>query len=181
MAFETEKKYRLSIEEFEALGRRCEAVTNSNPPTIFELNEIYNLDPSRYEPGIIRIRTTGDKAQLTFKRHFSANANVKTHIEYETTIGSPEETRQILEAIGIFPTLEYEKRRRTFQIKGFEVVVDELPFGHFAEVEAEEGRIKEIEELLGLGDASAEELTYPALTEIFGKSVDGLISSKFIG
>jgi adenylate cyclase class IV len=66
----------------------------------------------------------------------------------------------ILCAIGFTPALVYEKRRATWDIAGAEVVVDELSFGLFVEIEAEEKAILEIEKAIGLHDAEAEMASY---------------------
>ena len=49
-------------------------------------------------------------------------------------------------------------------VGGAEVVLDELPFGLFVEIEGDEPRILEVEKLLGLDAAEAEHASYPELT-----------------
>ena len=50
----------------------------------------------------------------------------------------------ILEALGYYPALVYEKRRETWRLGETEIVVDELPFGLFMEIEGAEKSIKEL-------------------------------------
>ncbi|MCZ7667933.1 MAG: CYTH domain-containing protein [Chloroflexi bacterium] len=51
-------------------------------------------------------------------------------------------TAVIFERLGFLPTLVYEKYRETFMLDGVEVVLDEMPYGDFIELEGEEAGIK---------------------------------------
>ena len=64
-------------------------------------------------------------------------------------------------------------------LKDVEVVLDELPFGLFAEIEGEENSIREVEEQLGLADAEAEMATYPELTSRYGEQRGDMIEARF--
>src|SRR5919106_1411465 len=85
----------------------------------------------------------------------------------------------ILEALGYRPALVYEKRRETWRAAGAEVVLDELPFGLFVEIEGEEARILEVEKLLGLDRAEAEHAPYPELTLRHGTKRGDVVESRF--
>jgi adenylate cyclase class IV len=85
----------------------------------------------------------------------------------------------ILEALGYRPALIYEKRRETWHLAGAVVVIDELPFGLFAEIEGEENSIKEAERLLELENAEAETATYPQLTKQYGERKGATIEARF--
>ena len=60
------------------------------------------------------------------------------------------------------------------------IVIDELPFGLFAEIEGEENAIREVEERLGLKDAEAEDATYPELARRHGEKRGELIEARFM-
>ena len=56
----------------------------------------------------------------------------------------------ILDALGFTRLLVYEKRRHTWPLGPTEVVIDELPFGLFMEIEGEEDEITAAEQTLGI-------------------------------
>ena len=85
----------------------------------------------------------------------------------------------ILTSLGFQPALLYEKRRTRWNIGKAKVVIDELPFGLFMEIEASEKQIARVERLLGIEDLPAVIETYPTLTGKFGKDRKGVIESRF--
>ncbi len=48
------------------------------------------------------------------------------------------------------PTQSYEKYRETFQLDAVEIVLDEMPYGNFVELEGKEDGIKEVAARLAL-------------------------------
>jgi adenylate cyclase, class 2 len=180
MAIEVEKKYRLTAEQFEPLRRRLEdAGAEGQGPPEFEENTIYagpNLDPSRR---VLRLRRKGGRAVFTFKERDTSGSAVKHQREEETEVSDAAALASILEALGYRPVLVYEKRRTTFRLSGAEVVLDELPFGLFLEIEGDEPSILEAERLLDLQDAEAEHSPYPELTLRHGKQRGEAIEARF--
>ena len=85
----------------------------------------------------------------------------------------------ILQALGFQPGLVYEKRRTRWQVGDAKVVVDELPFGLFMEIEADEKEINRVEELLRAGDLPAVVETYPRLTIEYGSERGDVIEARF--
>jgi adenylate cyclase class 2 len=85
----------------------------------------------------------------------------------------------ILDALGFKPVLVYEKRRQTWSLGPTEVVIDELPFGWFMEIESSEQEINDAEASLGIERLPAEHETYPQLTEQHGKRVGDVIEARF--
>jgi adenylate cyclase class 2 len=60
-------------------------------------------------------------------------------------------TQRILEALGLRVFFTYEKYRETFALEDVEVMLDELPFGTFVEIEGEDlVQISRTAESLGL-------------------------------
>lgn len=179
MGIEVEKKYRLTREQYERLiGRLGEsgAVAAGDE---FEENTLYaggNLDLSRHA---LRLRRAGDKAIFTYKERDTSESAIKHQREDETLVEDAHALNAILDALGFKPALVYEKRRSTWRLKGAEVVVDELPFGLFAEIEGEENSIREIEAQLGLADVEAETATYPDLTRQHGEKHGDMMEARF--
>ncbi|HEX8338253.1 MAG TPA: CYTH domain-containing protein, partial [Pyrinomonadaceae bacterium] len=135
-------------------------------------------DPARR---VLRLRRIGDRAVFTFKERDLSGSPVKRQREEETAVADARALAAILEALGYRPVLVYEKRRETWNMAGAEVVIVELPFGLFAEIEGAEARILEVERLLGLDRAEAEHASYPALTLRHGTKRGETVEARFGG
>lgn len=179
MATEIEKKYRLTPGQRDALLQRLRQVGATLQSREFEENTLYagaGLDPRRQ---VLRLRRVGVAAIFTYKERGESASAIKRHREDETRVEDAAALAEILEALGYRPTLVYEKRRSTWHVRQTEVVLDELPFGLFVEIEGEENDITEIENLLNLASAEAEMSTYPELAERHGERRGGIIESRF--
>jgi len=180
MPIEIEKKYRLTAEQFGTLAQRLkEAGAEAQGPSEFEENTIYtgpNLDPATR---VLRLRRKGARAVFTFKERDATGSAVKRQREEETEVSDAAALASILEALGYRPVLVYEKRRATWRLAGAEVVLDELPFGLFAEIEGDESAILEAEKLLGLDDAETEHASYPKLTLRHGAKKGDVFEARF--
>lgn len=181
MGTEIEKKYRLNEEERESLRARlpdlAAAVLRGEES---EENILFSgpvIDP---QTQVLRLRIVGERAILTYKERFPSASAISRQREDETTVSSPAEMIAILDGIGYRPALVYEKRRQTWSLgEQAELVIDELPFGLFAEIEGEEQAILEAEKLLGLQNSSAEMKTYPELAATHGTKVGDMIEARF--
>lgn len=179
MGTEIEKKYRLTPAQRGALSDRLRQVGAVFRGTEFEENTLYaggNLDPHRQ---VLRLRRTGDAAILAYKERIESQSAIKHQREDETRVEDAAALDAILEALGFRPALVYEKRRATWHVRQAVVVLDELPFGFFVEIEGEERDIKEVESLLELADAEAEMATYPELAERHGEHRGEVIEARF--
>lgn len=180
MPIEIEKKYRLKSEQVVPLRQRLrESGAAGRGSAEFEENTIYTgpgLDPALR---VLRLRRKGDRAVFTFKERDLSGSPVKRQREEETEVADARALAAILEALGYRPVLVYEKRRETWEIAETEVVIDELPFGLFAEIEGDEARILEVEKLLGLDAAEAEHASYPALTLRHGLKKGETVEARF--
>lgn len=176
MGLEIEKKYRLSAEQraalVERLGEQARGVE-------FEENTIFRGPGLATGQQVLRLRRVGARAILTYKERHLSDSAIKRQREDETGITDPEALLSILSALGYEPALVYEKRRTTWKLEGVEVVIDELPFGLFAEIEGEEEMIVNAEGLLGLAAAEAEMSTYPELAAVHGVRREDLIEARF--
>jgi adenylate cyclase class 2 len=179
MATEIEKKYRLTNEQRERLAQRLRELGAVLQSKEFEENTLYSggsLNPRRQ---VLRLRRVGGEAVLTYKEGGDSDSAVKRRREDETRVEDAAATGAILEAIGFSPALVYEKRRATWHLNQAEVVIDELPFGSFAEIEGEEHEIEKVERLLNLSSAEAEMASYPELTERYGERRGRIIEARF--
>jgi adenylate cyclase, class 2 len=179
MGIEIEKKYRLTAEQSARLHENLRASGATLEGEELEENTLYaggTLDPGRQ---VLRVRRVGERAILTYKERFFSTSAIKHNREDETVVENADALSDILGALGFRPSLVYEKRRATWRLMNTEIVLDELPFGLFAEIEGEEQAIRDIEERLNLKDAEAEMATYPELARRHGVKRGDLIEVRF--
>lgn len=183
MSFEIEKKYRLTATQRERVMRKLESVGADFEGADFEENILFRGGIVSAKECILRLRKTEDKTVLTYKESLmtdsSANTGIKRRTEYETIVADSAAMEAILESLGYRQSLIYEKRRQTWKFENVEVVVDELPFGLFLEIEGEEDEIKAAEIKLRIMDLEVEPSPYPALAARFGQKNGNLIEARF--
>lgn len=179
MTIEIEKKYRLTGERRELIVKYLREMKAEFIGEDFEENSIFQSDFLMERGGVVRIRKTLEKTVLTYKKRVQNEFAVKQQLEYETEVGDAEMIEKIVENLGCVKTLVYEKRRETWHFRSVEIVLDELPFGSFMEIEGAVTAIAEAEMLLGLEDVEVEHETYPGLSAKMGKQNGGIIEARF--
>ncbi|MCK6585915.1 MAG: class IV adenylate cyclase [Anaerolineales bacterium] len=133
---------------------------------IHEMN--YRFDDSkgglRKAGRVLRLRK---EAKFTFKGPGEEGAGgVLSRREIEFTVSSFDAAREFLESLGFTPILFYEKYRATYELKGVHIMLDELPYGYFVEIEGEDfTTLHEIAGLLGLNWDALVRAGYHALFE----------------
>lgn len=180
MAIEIEKKYRLTKDQYESVLRGIEESGASFEGEDFEENNIYRSENLENDRAVLRLRKTQTKAVLTYKRRLEGAGAVKRQIEHETVVADPDEMKKIIECLGYEKVIIYEKRRRTWKLRQAEIVLDELPFGFFMEIEGSPTEIAEAEMILGLESVAAVDETYPQLTEKLGRRNGRVIEARFV-
>ena len=188
MAFETEKKYRLTLEQRERVLQKLASVGAQFEGEDFEENILFRGGILSLKESILRLRKTENRAVLTYKESLpnedsagsEPDSGIKRRVEHETMVSDVASMEAILASLGYKQSLVYEKRRQTWKFKNVEVVVDELPFGLFLEIEGTENEIKEAEIKLEITHLESESAPYPALTVHFGKKNGNLIESRFV-
>jgi adenylate cyclase class 2 len=180
MVIEIEKKYRLAAEDVASLRSRLEEVGAVVERGVeFEENTLYagaNLEPGKRN---LRLRRVAGRAVLTLKEREPSADAIKRQREDETGIEDADAVATILAALGYAPALVYEKRRETWTLDAVEIVIDELPFGWFAEIEGEHEAILRAEHKLGLENVTVEQRTYPDLTREHGARRGGIVEARF--
>jgi len=179
MTIEIEKKYRLGEADRERITRELSGLGAEFVGREFEENSIYGGAALGDQAAIIRIRKVGERTLLTYKRRVESEFAVKKQIEHEIQVSDPEATESILHELGLKRRLVYEKYRDTWNLRAVEVVLDELPFGLFMEIEGSITGIKEAEILLAIEDLDTEHETYPLLTARLGKQVGETTEARF--
>lgn len=179
MSIEIEKKYRLNVEQRDQIIASLAEFSADYIGEDAEENIIYGGPILREKNAVLRVRIIGKRAILTYKFRLAGTGDIKRQIEEETEVADPKAIQTIVKELGFSPVLIYEKRRCTWRFRSVEVVLDELPFGLFMEIEGSITGIREAEMLLDLDDLESEHKTYPQLTSEFGTKNGDVIESRF--
>ncbi|MEO7659295.1 MAG: class IV adenylate cyclase, partial [Pyrinomonadaceae bacterium] len=128
---------------------------------------------------VLRLRKTESRTILTYKEKVPTENDFKHQIEFETEVSDVDATESIIEKLGYKLSVIYEKHRKAWNLHNVEIVLDELPFGYFMEIEGSMKDITVVEELLGADKYEVEARGYPRLTLKYGKLVNGVTESRF--
>jgi adenylate cyclase class 2 len=179
LSIEIEKKYLLMPEGraniVSALGDSEAGFAGED----FEENLIFTGGALNDKQTVLRLRRIGEKTLLTYKERLPSRSGIKHQIEHETEVDDFDAALQIFESLGFTRSLVYEKKRRTWRFDDVEVVLDELPFGLYMEIEGTVEAIEKAEKLLGIEALEAVHETYPQLTAKFGKRNGEIMEARF--
>ncbi len=152
MGLEVEVKFLVT--EFEGLrDKLLEIGAVLHKPRIYERNVVFDTPDLALFSQAKLLRLRQDTAvTLTFKGETPEDAasEVKIREELEVQVSDFDTLGTILERIGFQPSRVYEKYRETYRLNDAEIVLDELPYGNFLEIEGQEDVIKETAVALGL-------------------------------
>jgi adenylate cyclase class 2 len=179
MPIEIEKKYRLTKKQREEVLQRLPKIGAKRKGEEFEVNTLYARESLDVGRSVLRLRRIGKRGILTYKERLPTRSGMKHQREDETRVGDPDAMELILDALGFTPALVYEKRRETWALGKTEIVIDELPFGLFMEIEGTEQGIRDVESKLAIKRLRSETATYPQLSLKHGIDYDGVIESRF--
>ena len=115
---------------------------------------------------VLRLRQD-DIARFTFKGpSVEKDGGILSRQEIEFEVGNFESAKQFLEAIGFQVVVFYEKFRTTYEFNNTHIMLDELPYGSFIEIEGENAEtIHSIANMLGLNWDAMIKAGYHALFE----------------
>jgi adenylate cyclase class 2 len=120
---------------------------------------------------VLRLRQD-TQARLTYKGDSHNRQGVLVRQEIEMVVEDFEKGRDFLEALGYQVSMIYEKYRATYELNETLVMLDEMPFGHFVEVEGETlEQIQDVSGQLGLDWSAAIGAGYTSLFENVKKSL----------
>lgn len=122
-------------------------------PRVYERNVRFDTPDNALLSRLELLRLREDTAvTLTFKGPAAADltSEAKVREEIETQVENFEQMALILERLGFAPQQVYEKYRETFHLHGVDLVLDELPYGTFLELEGSEQAIHEMTAVLDL-------------------------------
>jgi adenylate cyclase, class 2 len=136
-------------------------------PRILETNLRFDLpDGSLTSTGrVLRLRRD-TQARLTYKGAGQNKSGILDRQEIEFIVEDDRKARQFLEALGYQKSMSYEKYRTTYELEDAQVMLDELPYGTFLEIEGETvEQIQGISAKLHLNWDAAIPSSYTALFE----------------
>lgn len=134
---------------------------------------------------VLRLRRDSS-SHLTYKGPSETLEGVLARQEIEFEINDFESARRFIEALGFRSKFVYEKFRTTYNLRGFKVTLDEMPYGQFIEIEGPNApAIQDAAKQLELDWAAAIPETYISifrrLKELSGLHFSDLTFSNFEG
>src|SRR5215212_6792064 len=105
---------------------------------VLEMNTRFDLPDAGLsaQKRVLRLRQD-TAARLTYKSGNKSDQGVLSREEIEFVVEDFEKARQFLEALGYQKLLYYEKYRTTYELDNAFIMLDELPYGKFLEIEGE--------------------------------------------
>jgi adenylate cyclase, class 2 len=163
---ETEAKFYVqNLDRIKARLERLDA--HLVQERVLETNIRFDLPGARLraEGRVLRLRHD-TKARLTYKSASSKEQGVLSREEIEFVVEDFEKAKRFLEALGYQKIVYYEKYRTTYGLNGIHIMLDELPYGNFIEIEGSTiDAIRIIAGQLNLSWETASATSYNALFE----------------
>jgi adenylate cyclase class 2 len=179
MAIEIERKYRMSPKRVDEITQKLDELGAVFEQEVFEVNYQHRGGDMDERGATLRVRKIGDFSVLTYKERIKNATGVKERIEFETSVSDVDATEKIIERLGYKLTAVYEKRRKYWRMGSVEVVLDELPFGLYMEIEGTVEDIEKAEQDLGLKEIEREPRGYPRLTIKYGRKNGDVSEARF--
>jgi len=106
-------------------------------PRTYEENLLFDTPDAQFrrQGRVLRLRRD-QRYRLTYKEPpIQHNSDFKVMQEYEVEVSDFDQAHTILTKLGFVLALRFEKYRETFTYQEAEIVLDEVPFGTFMEIE----------------------------------------------
>ncbi len=135
---EVEIESKFYLRDLPAFEQRLKAAGGELvKPRVQEVNLRFDLPDGSLAQAhqVLRLRRDTN-AVLTFKGPTRRDSEVAERQEIEILVSDLGAARRLLEALGYQVVVMYEKFRTTYRLEDMEVVLDEMPYGNFCEIEA---------------------------------------------
>lgn len=148
----TETEVKLIVPDLDSVRARLEtAGAHLEAPRVYERNVRYENAAGTLSPAGIVVRLRQDsRVRLTYKEEKTVVDGISSRLEAEVEVSDFTTMELILGKLGYHPHLIYEKYRTTYTLDGAEIVLDELPYGTFVEIEGDKATIESVIKRLGL-------------------------------
>lgn len=136
-------------------------------PRVLETNLRFDLPDGglRSEGRVLRLRQDTE-ARLTYKGAGKSEKGIVNRTEIEFVVDDFEKAKLFLEVLGYQKLLQYDKYRTTYEFEDCHIMLDELPYGNFVEIEGENTTaIHSAANKLGLNMQTAISESYSSLFE----------------
>lgn len=169
-----EREIKLYIQNLEALADRLRLSGGELiQPRVLEKN--FRLDTAeqtlQQSGRLLRLREDYH-VRVTFKENARNEGGIISRTEIEFTADNLEAVQKLFESLGYQVVVGYEKYRRTYQLGDVKVMLDELPFGDFVEIEAANNILIEgMTQMLGLNMSRAINTNYLGLWAIAKRNI----------
>jgi len=141
-------------------------------PRVLERNVRYELpNGSLGKRGMVLRLRQDSRVRLTYKEGGTATDGVVSRFEAEVEVSDFKTMDSILVLLGYLHDMAYEKYRTTYLIDGCEVVLDELPFGKFIEIEGSHEQIIALISRLGMVDELRVQMSYVRAFDVIRKKM----------
>ena len=155
-------------------------------PRIFERNIRYeNATATFMKKGVVLRMRQDDVARLTYKSGKTVDNGISKRFEAEVEVSDFDTMDTILRLLRFEPYMVYEKYRTTYSLNNAEIVLDEMPYGNFTEIEADVDEIESLISRLGLDDQPRMTASYTqifeAVNKYLGLDFDDLTFANFDG
>jgi len=148
-----EIEVKFLLEDLVAMRQRLVALgATFTTPRTYEENLLFDTPDAqlRRQGRLLRLRRDR-RNRITYKEPPTHHdIDFKIMQEYEVEVSDFDQAHAILTKIGFALALRFEKYRETFIYQGAEIVLDEVPFGTFMEIEGPQEAIRAIVTALGL-------------------------------
>lgn len=166
MSNNTEIEVKLLVRDLQRLATRLTSLgARLIQPRTYERNLRFDRPDAslRLARQVLRLRQD-DAARLTFKGPGQAVDGIYTRQEIEFVVEDFDKARSFLEALGYQAVMFYEKYRTTYDLGSTLVMLDEMPYGNFVEIEGESAAaIHALSDQLGLDKSCNICASYTAL------------------
>src|SRR5215467_3480530 len=148
-----EIEVKFLIEDLGAIRQRLVALgATLTTPRTYEENLLFDTPDAqlRHQGRLLRLRRDR-RNRITYKEPSTHHASdFKIMQEYEVEVSDFDQAHTILTKLGFILSLRFEKYRESFTYQGAEIVLDEVPFGTFMEIEGSQEAIRAVVAALGL-------------------------------
>jgi adenylate cyclase class 2 len=161
-----EREIKFYIEDLEKIAERVRLCgAELIRPRTLEHNlrlDIGDQDLAR-QGRLLRIRKD-DRVSVTYKANARVEGGVIARTEIEFEADDARMVQKLFEALGYSVVVTYEKYRSMYKLGDVVVVLDEMPFGNFVEIEAPNNTLIEgVSMMLGLDFSQGMAINYLGL------------------
>jgi len=162
----TETEIKFHIADLDKLAAHLEALGAIQiSPRTYEMNLRFDTPAGTLsaQACVLRLRRDAE-SRLTFKGPTFGQDGIAQREEIEFAVGDFDAAKRFLEALGYELVATYEKYRITYKLDELYIMLDEMPYGNFIEIEGEDfDDIRHAAEKLSLRWDAAVNMSYLAI------------------